>query len=212
MTMEKDRIDNLWPISLGQFYNKDHSNNKKELLDFFKNYQLENPKSRRADENSNLYESSYDLHLKQNPSFSKLLGFIGSCVVKMSNFSNGVTNEDKRIFDVSVQSSWFINYEKNKGYVLPHQHGFCSWCCVYYVEIGDDASVENGSTYFLNPRAHRDSLDFGSLYRENNSRFYIPKEGLVLIWPNYLLHGSMPYSGLRNRIIVSANFTVNEVK
>ena len=65
MTTEKDKIDNLWPISLGQFYNKDHSINKKELLDFFKNYQLENPKSRRADENSNLYESSYDLHLKK---------------------------------------------------------------------------------------------------------------------------------------------------
>ena len=130
----------------------------------------------------------------------------------MSNYSNGVNDVDKKIFDVSVQSSWFINYEKNKGFVLPHQHGFCSWCCVYYVEIGNDANIDNGSTYFLNPRAHRDSLDFGSLYREKNAKFYIPEEGMVLIWPNYLLHGSIPYSGIKNRIIVSANFTVNEVK
>ena len=36
-----------------------------------------------------------------------------------------------------------------------------------------------------------------------------PEEGKMLIWPNHLMHGSYPYTGDKNRIIVSANATIN---
>ena len=32
-----------------------------------------------------------------------------------------------------------------------------------------------------------------------------PAEGKLVIWPQYVSHGSMPYEGIQNRIIVSAN-------
>ena len=36
-------------------------------------------------------------------------------------------------------------------------------------------------------------------------------EGTMLIWPNQLLHGSLPYTGDLNRIIFSANASVFEI-
>ena len=36
-----------------------------------------------------------------------------------------------------------------------------------------------------------------------------PEEGKMLIRPNHLMHGSYPYNGDKNRIIVSANATIN---
>ena len=34
------------------------------------------------------------------------------------------------------------------------------------------------------------------------------EEGKLLIWPSFMLHGSKPYTGEKNRIIVSANADV----
>ena len=206
----EDQIESLWPITLGSFINKDHHKIKNGLLNFFEDYEKKNT-SKKGAENSNLFESAYDIHLKKNKFFNELLYFISKNVLRMSNYCNMVNDDSKDTFDVSVKDSWFIRYSKEKGHVLPHVHSFCSWCCVYYVQIGEDANLNNGSTYFLNPRAHRDSLDFGSDYRKKNTRFIIPKEGKVLIWPNNLLHGSVPYMGKKERIIVSANFLVNKV-
>ena len=35
-----------------------------------------------------------------------------------------------------------------------------------------------------------------------------PEEGKLVVWPNFLMHGSYPYTGKTNRIIVSANLIV----
>ena len=61
-----NEIENLWPIHLGTFENKDHLSIKSGLLTFFDEYEKENPLGRQGAENSNLFESSYDIHLKKN--------------------------------------------------------------------------------------------------------------------------------------------------
>ena len=35
------------------------------------------------------------------------------------------------------------------------------------------------------------------------------QEGKLVVWPSYLYHGSHPYSGEENRIIVSANSKID---
>ena len=107
--------------------------------------------------------------------------------------------------------SWFINYKKG-GHVLPHAHGNCSWCCVYYVQLGKDANSTNGATYFQRPTPIRTQSDFGSLYNKSLIQSAIPQEGKLVVWPNYLMHGSYPYEGEKNRIIVSANALVSLTK
>ena len=62
-------------------------------------------------------------------------------------------------------------------------------------------------------RIHLDApivpLDFGSYYNKFLHANYTPEEGKMLIWPNYVMHGSYPYEGNEDRIIVSANAQVS---
>ena len=93
--------------------------------------------------------------------------------------------------------------------MLPHAHGQCSWCCVYYVQVGKDATKTNGGTYFQKPIPNRHTLDYGSYYNKFLQAQFTPEEGKMLIWPSYVMHGSYPYEGTEDRIIVSANAQVS---
>ena len=134
---------------------------------------------------------------------------MAKCILAMSNQAN--KNEIKKLenqnFQVSFIDSWFINYQKG-GFVLPHSHGNCSWCCVYYVQLGKDANPTNGATYFQKSTPLRTQADFGSLYNKSELLSTMPQEGKLIVWPNHLKHGSYPYTGEKNRIIVSANTSV----
>ena len=46
-------------------------------------------------------------------------------------------------------------------------------------------------------------------YLEDENRLFVPKEGKLLIWPSHLLHGSHPYSGKKDRTIISINSSIN---
>tara|TARA_B100000686_G_C16795296_1_gene981841 strand:- start:465 stop:1124 length:660 start_codon:yes stop_codon:yes gene_type:complete len=206
---QKNNINVLWPTFIGEFYNPEHKEIKSNLLNYFDNYMKKNP-SNRSGENFNLYESKYDLHTQDNKDFKKLLKFIADSFLAMSNEINKI--EVKKLnnpnFQVNILDSWFINYKKG-GHVLPHAHGNCSWCCVYYVQIGKDADSTNGATYFQKPTPIRTQNDFGSLYNKSLILSSKPHEGKLIVWPNYLMHGSYPYTGEKNRVIVSANALIS---
>tara|TARA_B100000242_G_scaffold262102_1_gene208300 strand:- start:92 stop:742 length:651 start_codon:yes stop_codon:yes gene_type:complete len=213
--MNKNQIYSLWPIYIGEFYNPEHQEIKDDLINFFSEYEKKNPQGREGinKENINLYESKYDLHHEKSESLSKLFNFFAKCFLGMSNSTNkkfiSEMKEPKPNFDVKINNSWFIKYNTN-GSVLPHDHGRCSWCCVYYVQIGEDATNENGSTYFLRPYQRRSPEDFGGkFYSSGGNATFKAVEGKMLIWPNFILHGSNPYKGEKNRIIVSANASVD---
>ena len=129
----------------------------------------------------------------------------------MSNNSNKklIDNmEQKPKFNVEITESWFIRYNKG-GVVFPHNHGG-SYSCVYYVQIGKDSKKINGSTYFLKPYTAGSNIDFGSqTYSTDLTAIMEGQEGKLVVWPSYLYHGSHPYSGEENRIIVSANSKID---
>ena len=205
-------INALWPTLVGEFYNTEHEKIKNNLLSYFNKYMKNNP-SNKSGENYKLYESKYDLHLEGNKDFTKLIKFMSDSFLTMSNVAN--KEEIKKLknsnFQVTILDSWFINYQK-EGNVLAHAHGNCSWCCVYYVQLGKDANPTNGATYFQRPIPLRTQTDFGSLYSKSLILSVTPQEGKLVVWPNYLMHGSYPYTGEKNRIIVSANALVSLTK
>ena len=212
--MKQNSIFNLWPTFVGEFHNPDHDKIKNGLIEFFKEYKKNDKGGERSNrgENYKLYESSHNLHSSENVYFKSLIQFIAQAVLKISNHANHsrieqfkIKNEEQ---DIICKSAWFIDYELESGFVLPHTHMDCSWSCVYYVQIGQNADNKNGSTYFFDPARNRESQDFGSSYRDFYRQNFEPEEGKVLIWPNNILHGSMPYQGEENRIIVSANWEV----
>ena len=221
--MRKNQVTLMWPTYIGEFYNHKHDEIKNDLLNFFEDYKKNNKNSRQGGtvhspddsiEKENykidhdLYMSKYDLHLEKNKTYHDLMGFISQGFIEMASKANETERKDlkfdKENLKVVINDSWFIDYKKG-GFVLPHTHPRCSWNCVYYVQVGDDANPTNGSTFFQKSRPENHTNDFGSKYNEQTMLKLKPAEGKLIIWPQYLSHGSMPYEGNQNRIIVSAN-------
>ena len=219
MTSDKvENIHSLWSLYVGEFHNYDHPVIKSDLINFFNEYEKKLPEGnkqlRQKDYvgNYNLYQSNYDLHLENNEVLKKLFNFIANSILKTCKIANKkiiekLNNKDQK-FKVNIDESWFIKY-KDKGLVYPHMHDGCSWCCVYYVNIGKDAKKMNGSTFFLRPYAGTSKIDFGGKYLANDTKIFNAEEGKLLVWPNFLIHGSHPYEGQEKRIIISANTTVD---
>ena len=218
MSNDVKNIHNLWPLNIGDFKNDDHPQIKEELLNFFKLYEKKLPdgNSQLKDKdhvgNHNLYQSNYDLHNEDSKILKNLFHFIAKSVLdvsKMTNqkFINKLSEEEKK-YKVNINESWFIRYNKG-GIVYPHHHDGFSWSCVYYVQVGSDASIKNGSTYFIRPYNATSKNDFGSKYLREDTHLFTAKEGRLLVWPSFLYHGSQPYAGDKDRVIISANLTVD---
>ena len=211
MVNEKNNLYQFWPIVIGKFYNKEHNLIKKELIDFFKNYEKKNPKGNKQlndknyTGNHNLYQSLYNLHTEENNALHKILKFIAMSILETAKAVNKPWLEmNKKELNVKLIESWFIRYNQG-GMVHPHNHGNFSWSCVYYVQAGKEAKKMNGSTYFLKPYHPQYPFDFGSNYMKNEQVTMEPEEGKLLVFPGYLFHGSHPFRGEDDRIIISVN-------
>ena len=217
-----EKIHNVWPMYVGEFFNHEHILIKDELINFFKEYEKKLPEGRSEQlrdknyiENYNLYESKYNLlaENENNKILKEVFKFIAKSILTMSKKANkeeleNLKNSDPK-FNVNINDSWFIRYNKG-GFVLPHMHGSCSWCCVYYVQIEKDAGKKNGSTFFLRPYLGNSLKgEFGGRYLKKNTVVFNAEEGKLLVWPNFLYHGSHPSQGNKDRIIISANSTID---
>lgn len=211
----KGKINTFWPSIIGEFQNEDHEKIKNDLINHFNTYEKENPKGNKQlhDKdyvgNYNLYQSDYDLHATKNKTLQNLFNYIGQCIAETVKFASQKQiqkiNDKNKKLNIQFNETWFIRYNK-EGFIFPHSHSNCSWCGLYYVQIGKDASIKNGSTYFMRPfPGSLDKNDFGSQHLEDENKLFIPKEGKLLIWPSHLLHGSHPYNGEKDRTIISIN-------
>tara|TARA_B100000073_G_scaffold121046_1_gene98333 strand:+ start:205 stop:870 length:666 start_codon:yes stop_codon:yes gene_type:complete len=212
--LKKNSFQYAWPTIFGSFYNNDHLNIKEKLITYFEEYKIKNPDGRRSGENYKLYESNYNLHLQKNETVDYLFkNFFVNCFLQTAKEANKnyLNLIGKSELGVTITDAWFIHYEKG-GFVIPHTHEGCSWCCVYYVQIGEDASKRNGGTYFQKPSQSRSTQDFGSYYNKFLHLEAQPEEGKMYIWPNHIMHGSYPYDGDKDRIIISANVKVSIMK
>ncbi len=219
---KSDKIHMLWPLVVGEYFNHKHILIKDDLIKFFNDYEKKLPEGneqlREKDYvgNYNLYQSKYDLHLENNEILKELHEFIAKSILSTCKIANKKSieefkNNDPK-FKVNINESWFIRYN-TAGVVYPHIHDGCSWCCVYYVNIGKDSKKMNGSTFFLRPYSGGTSkIDFGGRYLRNDTRVFTAEEGKLLVWPNYLYHGSHPYVGKGSRTIVSVNSTVDQIE
>ena len=218
---DNEIIHNVWPLYVGEYHNNEHSLIKKELINYFENYEKKLPQGNKQLSDSdylgnyNLYQSNYDLHLENNDTLKELFKFIAKSILTTSKIANKkileTMNKKDPKFKVNINESWFIRY-KEKGVVYPHIHDGCSWCCVYYVNIGKDSKKMNGSTFFMRPYGGTSMIDFGGKYLANDTKVFNAEEGKLLVWPNFLIHGSHPYTGKESRIIISANTTVDLIE
>ena len=212
--MTKNSLFQYWPAFIGEFYNTEHNIIKKDLINFFEDYENKKPEGneqlidKNYTGNHNLYQSNYDLHNEKNEALHKVLKFIANSILETVKLTNKVSldklKNQKPELNVNLMESWFIRYNQG-GMIYPHNHGNYSWSCVYYVQVGKESKKMNGSTYFLKPYSPQHPVDFGSKYMRNVQTTFEAEEGKLLIFPGYLYHGSHPFNGEKDRIIISAN-------
>tara|TARA_B100000519_G_C14031665_1_gene338350 strand:- start:43 stop:672 length:630 start_codon:yes stop_codon:yes gene_type:complete len=153
----------------------------------------------------NLVESDFKFLTRDHlPVIKNLNSWIYSC---LKQTINTLQKEDVH-YEVTIRESWY-HITKTNGVHEPHIHPGCSWCGLYYVQSGDEGS---GQTIFDSPLKST-YIDRGNFWLGNDSGMAIdPRDGLLVLFPSYLMHYQSLYKGSQDRIVIGFNCIVHESK
>jgi uncharacterized protein (TIGR02466 family) len=159
---------------------------------------------------TNLFESTFDFFSSEVEEVKTLKQFCGQMTMEIVRHVNAAFWSTADQFSLSFQDSW-CHVTTDGGFHEWHNHPNCSWCGIYYVDIGD-STPENGANAFYDPRSPSMSyVDHGTRYLEDDLRVRVPPEnGTLLIFPSYLYHSGTLYRGERDRLLVSFNARILE--
>lgn len=157
-------------------------------------------------------ESGFDLLAEPHEKLTKLRCFVESTVAVAAGVANGLEVPPEEMV-VTIVDSW-CHVTNDGGFHDAHHHHGCSWCGIVYLRIGDSGLREhggapNGGSRFYSP------LLRGGAYRDYGNRYLtesldVPLEdGMVLLFPSYLLHAGLPYRGAVDRVLIAFNARVH---
>lgn len=157
------------------------------------------------------------------PEWDRLMRFVIESMRDAAKFANEGSWPVQGVdLQVAIQGMWF-QVSNGGAFHDVHTHGNCSWSGVYVVQV-DDAQARahhptygaaNGVTRFYGPPlstlggAH---VDMGNAYLLPPHRDVQPVEGQLVLFPSWLPHQALPYSGERDRVIISFNASVHAVR
>ena len=151
----------------------------------------------------NLVESKFDLFSHKSDIIQKTAQWIGSCIKETVN----TIQVEKYGYHLTFNQSWY-HITKTNGMHESHLHPNCSWCGVFYVQSGDEGS---GDTVFENP-ANYTYVDRGSQFLNSLCTVRVkPRDGMLVLFPSYLIHYQALYTGTQDRIIISFNSSVTDI-
>jgi uncharacterized protein (TIGR02466 family) len=154
--------------------------------------------------------------------FRLLLEFLAAALQATAEQANaGVWPGERHDLQLEFLGVWF-QMQNGESFHDIHTHGNCSWSGVYYVQIDPlDRRAEhprhgrlNGATRFyspLFPLLGGAYMDRGNAWLHNATLDNVPCEGDLVVFPSFLPHKALPYSGDRERIIVSFNAQIRAV-
>lgn len=157
-----------------------------------------------------LFESKFDLFDTDHPGLKKLTAFIGSALCHAVSQVNGGRHPPGAYRAAAVES--WAHITNDGGFHDSHQHHQCSWCGIYYVQAGDvdqpgeNPAARNGVNRFYSPIGTGGTYqDEGNAYLRNSNFDITPEDGLLVLFPSYLLHSALPYNGEKDRICIAFN-------
>jgi uncharacterized protein (TIGR02466 family) len=165
-----------------------------------------------AKSSAGLFESNFDLFAADHSGLNKLKTFVGQTVQMAAAHVNGAQIDAHRL-RVAVVDAWF-HITNDGGFHDAHFHGGCSWCGIYYLQVGDsgkrtNGSAPNGGNRFYSPlRTGGGFKDFGNQYLDFNYIDVPLRDGLLVLFPSYLMHSGLSYRGEKDRIVISFNSQV----
>ncbi len=102
-------------------------------------------------------------------------------------------------------NSWASVYPKG-AYIPCHDHRPMEWSGAYYVKAHKDC----GKILFTDPREYAlQNEPENTLYRGNHMHSIDPVPGMLLLFPSYLKHETMPNETDEDRIIISFNIVTH---
>lgn len=204
-----------WPTVLYSCTWKDHAAEAPGIIEYL--YQVREKHdlpiasgiAATAKSRQGLFESAFDLFDAPHPKLTKLKIFITEALQLAVSHVNGSQAAPQQIRPVIVDS-WF-HITNDGGFHDAHVHDHCSWCGIYYVQAGncspgDAAGAGNGVNRFYSPLAVGGAYnDYGNRYLRSNRIDIVPRDGLLVLFPSYLMHSALPYRGAQDRIVISFN-------
>lgn len=160
---------------------------------------------------AHLSESELDFLDRDDANLQTLNVYLSDLITTVAAEVNEGFWPEEALAQTTLIESWY-HVTRDGGYHDAHSHPNCSWCGIYYVDIGE-ASFEkrNGLNRFYDPRINADHyLDAGSQYLNGTGVWDIePLDGQIVIFPSYLKHSALPYFGRKDRIVIAFNARVD---
>ena len=185
--------------------------NNEDIVDGLKKYILDNQpqgvdSNVGADIKHNLKESRFDFFNSNESIIQESMRWFGNSLVEtVTHFDNHHREQHLVLngkYGVGFVDSWFHIGEKYSVHEV-HNHANCSWCGIFYVDVGD---VGSGETIFRNPITST-FADCGNSYMFTSMKV-IPENGKLVLFPSYLDHYQSLYTGDKERIVIGFNMTL----
>ncbi len=206
----------LWTTPILSLKNPDHAKIKPALVQL--SYAMEKRAAAPIESGvatqikSNLYESRFDF-FRSSVDVPEAQALKQFCAMSLTHSIMGLYRQNNpgrptpAQVGVDLFESW-VHITRDRGYHDVHYHPNCSWCGIYYVEIGQcTLNPPNGVNRFF-PPFHTGYEDFGAAAMGQNAFAPPPEEGKLVLFPSYVEHSATPYNGTGDRIVISFNARV----
>ena len=134
---------------------------------------------------------------------------VDSCYYIVDDF-NKILDEysrDTGFYNSKLVNSW-VNIQEKKSTLSNHNHPLSHISGVLYLKVDKDSS----KLYFLNPNPF---IKFTAIYEEQHNEYtydnckFIPGNGMLLVFPSWLSHGSnLTENNSEERIVLSFNTAI----
>ena len=207
----------LWASHIYCFKDEKHSSKKDELITHVYDLKNQGKTSGVADiAKKNLFESSFDFFDSDLQSVQELKLFCEESLMAVVKDVNSYDDDYMSQLVPDLRVSW-AHVTNDNGYHDAHKHFNTSWGGIYYVNVGecgevvdeDGISRMNGTNRFYSPIQYF-TLDASMTYLSHDAADIVPEDGVLLLFPAYLLHSATPYIGKTDRVVISFNSIINQ--
>lgn len=211
------KLENLFttPVLVGYFENIENLNNELKSLFLSFEKQPEKYKNKNSFNTNvgNLFDSHFDLFKIDEPAVQQLKKLMLNVLRDWLGVCTELSVEEISSIEFN-HHSWF-HISREGAYKALHNHPSASWSMVYYVDQGDiNVNDRSGYIQFFDPRfaanMHQDVSNY-KLKREyrHEGISYRPQNSMFVLFPSYMYHDVIAYTGKKPRINVAANFWVD---
>ena len=207
----------VWASHIYCFKDEKHSSKKDELITHVYDLKNQGKTSGVADiAKKNLFESKFDFFNSDLQVVQELKSFCEESLMIAVKDVNEYDDDYMSHLVPDLRESW-THITNNNGYHDAHKHLNTSWGGIYYVNTGecgevvdeDGISRVNGTNRFYSPIQYF-QLDPSMQYLKHDAADISPENGVLVIFPAYLLHSATPYTGKKDRVVISFNSITNE--